>query len=91
MSDLPTRFFRFLNRTSLVVQIIVGLVAGCVVALLFPAAAQSLSLLGDLFVQALKSVAPVLVFALVTASWPIISAASRRMCVLSCCCTRWAP
>lgn len=68
MSDLPTRFFRFLNRTSLVVQIIVGLVAGCVVALLFPAAAQSLSLLGDLFVQALKSVAPVLVFALVTAS-----------------------
>jgi len=68
MSDLPTRFFRFLNRTSLVVQIIVGLVTGCVVALLFPAAAQSLSLLGDLFVQALKSVAPVLVFALVTAS-----------------------
>ena len=68
MSDLPTRFFRFLNRTSLVVQIIVGLVAGCVVALLFPAAAQSLSLLGDLFVQALKSVAPVLVFVLVTAS-----------------------
>ena len=68
MSDLPTRFFRFLNRTSLVVQIIAGLVAGCVVALLFPAAAQSLSLLGDLFVQALKSVAPVLVFVLVTAS-----------------------
>lgn len=68
MSDLPTRFFRFLNRTSLVAQIIVGLVAGCVVALLFPSAAQSLSLLGDLFVQALKSVAPVLVFVLVTAS-----------------------
>lgn len=68
MSDLPNRFFRFLNRTSLVAQIIVGLVAGCVVALLFPSAAQSLSLLGDLFVQALKSVAPVLVFVLVTAS-----------------------
>ena len=68
MSDLPIRFFHFLNRTSLVAQIIVGLVAGCVVAVLFPAAAQSLSLLGDLFVQALKSVAPVLVFVLVTAS-----------------------
>ena len=68
MSDLPTRLFRLLNRTSLVAQIIVGLLAGCAVALLFPPAARSLSLLGDLFVQALKAVAPVLVFVLVTAS-----------------------
>ncbi|MCQ4327526.1 serine/threonine transporter SstT [Stutzerimonas stutzeri] len=68
MSDLPTRLFRFLNRTSLVLQIVVGLIAGCLVALAFPPAAKSLSLLGDLFVQALKAVAPVLVFVLVTAS-----------------------
>ncbi|MBE7375521.1 serine/threonine transporter SstT [Pseudomonas lopnurensis] len=68
MSDLTTRFFRFLNRTSLVAQIVVGLIAGCAVALIFPPAAKSLGLLGDLFVQALKAVAPVLVFVLVTAS-----------------------
>src|SRR5690606_18049797 len=68
MPELTSRVFRFLNRTSLIAQIIVGLVAGCVVGLLFPTAAQSLSLLGDLFVQALKAVAPVLVFVLVAAS-----------------------
>ncbi|MCW3147923.1 serine/threonine transporter SstT [Stutzerimonas stutzeri] len=68
MSDLPSRTFRFLSRTSLVAQIIVGLVAGGVLALLVPSAAQSAGLLGDLFVAALKAVAPVLVFVLVTAS-----------------------
>ncbi|WP_432211211.1 serine/threonine transporter SstT [Acinetobacter variabilis] len=41
---------------------------GVGVALLFPEAAPSLSLLGDLFIKALKSVAPVLVFILVLAS-----------------------
>ncbi|MCQ4232202.1 MAG: serine/threonine transporter SstT [Pseudomonas sp.] len=68
MSDLPTRFFRFINRTSLVAQIVVGLVLGCLLAVLWPSAAQSVGLLGDLFVAALKAVAPVLVFVLVTAS-----------------------
>ncbi|NHW01330.1 serine/threonine transporter SstT [Stutzerimonas degradans] len=68
MSDLPNRFFRFINRTSLVAQIVVGLVLGCLLALLWPSAAQSVGLLGDLFVAALKAVAPVLVFVLVTAS-----------------------
>jgi len=41
MSDLTTRFFRFLNRTSLVAQIIVGLIAGCAVALIFPPPRQN--------------------------------------------------
>lgn len=68
MSDLPTRFFRFINRISLVAQIVVGLVLGCLLAVLWPSAAQSVGLLGDLFVAALKAVAPVLVFVLVTAS-----------------------
>lgn len=68
MSDLPTRFFRFINRTSLVAQIVVGLVLGCLLAVLWPSEAQSVGLLGDLFVAALKAVAPVLVFVLVTAS-----------------------
>ncbi len=68
MSDLPSRFFRFINRTSLVAQIVFGLVLGCLLALLWPSAAQSVGLLGDLFVATLKAVAPVLVFVLVTAS-----------------------
>jgi len=67
MSDLP-RIFRFINRTSLVAQIVVGLLAGALLALFLPGAAKSVALLGDLFVQALKAVAPVLVFVLVTSS-----------------------
>ena len=55
MSDLSTRLFRFLNRTSLVAQIVVGLIAGVVLALLAPEAARSVGLLGDLFVAALKA------------------------------------
>src|SRR5690606_21257033 len=48
--------------------IVIGLVTGILLAWLFPEAARSVSLLGDLFVAALKAVAPVLVFVLVTAS-----------------------
>ncbi|MBF6623243.1 MAG: serine/threonine transporter SstT [Pseudomonas stutzeri] len=68
MSDLSTRLFRAYSRISLVAQIVIGLVAGFLLAWLFPEAARSVSLLGDLFVAALKAVAPVLVFVLVTAS-----------------------
>jgi len=68
MSDLSTRVFRAYSRISLVAQIVIGLVAGFLLAWLFPEAARSVSLLGDLFVAALKAVAPVLVFVLVTAS-----------------------
>ncbi|MHB0820162.1 serine/threonine transporter SstT [Stutzerimonas stutzeri] len=68
MSNLSTRVFRAYSRISLVAQIVTGLVAGCLLAWLFPEAARSVSLLGDLFVAGLKAVAPVLVFVLVTAS-----------------------
>ncbi|MCQ4308368.1 serine/threonine transporter SstT [Pseudomonas stutzeri] len=68
MSNLSTRLFRAYNRVSLVTQIVVGLIAGCLLAWLFPQAAKSVSLLGDLFVSGLKAVAPILVFVLVTAS-----------------------
>ncbi len=67
MSDMP-RIVRFISRTSLVLQIVIGLVVGALLALFLPAAAKSAALLGDLFVQALKAVAPVLVFVLVTSS-----------------------
>ncbi|KAG4075046.1 hypothetical protein HA402_007380 [Bradysia odoriphaga] len=46
----------------------VGLVAGIVVALVSPAAAAAIGLLGTLFVGALKAVAPLLVLVLVMAS-----------------------
>ncbi|MCF0156651.1 MAG: cation:dicarboxylase symporter family transporter, partial [Veillonella sp.] len=54
-----------INRVSLIKQIAAGLIIGIVVALLAPEAAKELSLLGTLFVGALKGIAPVLVFFLV--------------------------
>lgn len=60
--------FSALSRLSLVSRIIIAIILGVGVALLFPEAAPFLSLLGDLFIKALKSVAPVLVFILVLAS-----------------------
>jgi serine/threonine transporter len=54
-----------LSGTSLVLQIMIGLVAGVALALLWPEAALNTSFLGTLFISALKAVAPVLVFILV--------------------------
>ena len=56
------------KRTSLVVQIAVALVLGIAIALLAPGLAAQLSILGTLFISALKAVAPVLVFVLVIAA-----------------------
>ncbi len=53
---------------SLVVQIIIGLLAGIALALAWPQGAHAAGLLGTVFVSALKAVAPVLVLVLVTAS-----------------------
>ncbi|MBP6020074.1 MAG: serine/threonine transporter SstT [Burkholderiaceae bacterium] len=58
----------FVSNGSLVVQILIGLVAGVLLAWLSPTGAVAVSLLGDLFVNALKAVAPILVFVLVAAS-----------------------
>lgn len=63
----PTAFQR-LTRLSLIAQIAIGLVLGIALALIAPGATQSVALLGDLFIAALKAVAPVLVFVLVAAS-----------------------
>jgi serine/threonine transporter len=46
---------------SLVLQIAVGIVAGIALSLISPEAGKASMLLGNLFVQALKAVAPVLV------------------------------
>ncbi|MCX7206120.1 MAG: serine/threonine transporter SstT [Proteobacteria bacterium] len=68
MQQVQHPLLRLLNRSSLVSQIMVGLIAGIALALFFPAAASSAGLLGSLFVSALKAVAPILVFVLVAAS-----------------------
>lgn len=54
--------------TSLVLRIVIGLVAGTVLALVAPSAALAVGLLGTVFVSALKAVAPILVLVLVAAS-----------------------
>lgn len=59
---------RYIKHGSLVSQIALGLVAGIALAYFFPSAAQSVALLGELFVRGLKSVAPLLVFVLVLSS-----------------------
>lgn len=53
---------------SLVLQIAVGIVLGVALALVWPEGAKSAMLLGNLFVQALKAVAPVLVLVLVASA-----------------------
>lgn len=53
------------NKISLVKQIIIGLAVGIVLALIAPQQLSAITILGDLFVGALKAVAPVLVFFLV--------------------------
>ena len=60
--------FNVLSRLSLVSKIIIAIFLGIGVALLFPNFTPYLSLLGELFIKALKSVAPILVFVLVLAS-----------------------
>ena len=53
---------------NLVLKIAVGIVFGILLAIAWPAGAKSAILLGDLFVQALKAVAPILVFVLVASA-----------------------
>ena len=55
------------NGTSLIVKILIGLVLGAVLGLLAPKASFFI-VLGDLFVGALKGIAPLLVFVLVISS-----------------------
>ena len=68
MSQTPPFFIRLINNTSLVSQILIGMVGGILLATLMPSAAKTAGLMGTLFVGALKAVAPVLVLLLVTNS-----------------------
>lgn len=55
------------NKLSLIIRIAIGLVLGAVLGVLLPGA-TAISVLGDVFVGALKAIAPVLVFVLVMSS-----------------------
>ncbi|MBO4969855.1 MULTISPECIES: serine/threonine transporter SstT [Pseudomonas] len=68
MTDTPPTLLQKLKRTSLVTQIVIGLIAGILLAWLAPSAALSVAFIGKVFVSALKAVAPILVFVLVMAS-----------------------
>lgn len=56
------------NKISLVKRIILGLSIGIILALTIPEKAKSIVILGSLFVGALKAIAPILVFFLVTSA-----------------------
>lgn len=60
-----TKLLKQWNQLSLVKRIIVGLVAGIVLAVLIPDIAKPIGIFGSLFVGALKAVAPILVLFLV--------------------------
>jgi serine/threonine transporter len=64
--DISTLIDRL--RSSLVLQILIGIAAGVLFAHLAPDSAAGAMLLGDLFVQALKAVAPILVLVLVASA-----------------------
>ena len=59
---------RIFDRVSLVTQIVIGLILGLVLAYFSPSTAQSVGFLGNIFVKALRSVAPVLVLLLVASA-----------------------
>ena len=53
------------QETALIKLIAVGLIVGIILAIALPESVPAVSILGDLFVRALKGVAPILVFVLV--------------------------
>lgn len=56
------------NKLSLVQQIIIGLILGIILAVTVPTQAKAVVIFGSLFVSALKGIAPILVFFLVTSA-----------------------
>lgn len=61
-------FFRFFNRIPFIMQIVLGMIFGIILAYLVPQGQSFITMLGELFVSGLKAIAPLLVFVLVSAS-----------------------
>lgn len=67
-TTLNNSFLAKLKSLGLVSQIIIAILLGTLLAVTSPDMAKSFSMLGSLFVSALKAVAPILVFVLVASS-----------------------
>lgn len=67
-SKITPSFFKKLTSQSLVTQIIIAIILAGILAVMAPEVAKSFSILGNLFVSALKAVAPVLVLVLVASA-----------------------
>ncbi|CAG8998124.1 MAG: Serine/threonine transporter SstT [Candidatus Celerinatantimonas neptuna] len=68
MKQTHTNILSSIINASLVLQIVIGIIIGAIIGFYWPVAADNLSILGSLFVGALKSVAPILVLILVMSS-----------------------
>lgn len=71
VTNTPSTNLPLLSKVKslgLVSQIIIAIILGTLLAVLSPELAKSFSILGSLFVSALKAVAPILVFVLVASS-----------------------
>ncbi|WP_077928475.1 serine/threonine transporter SstT [Wohlfahrtiimonas populi] len=62
------RIFNFINNYSLIQQIIVGLVLGIIIGFTSKTASATVAIFGEIFVNGLKAIAPVLVFFLIMAA-----------------------
>ncbi len=60
--------WHFIKTGNLIIQILIGLVIGALIAVIMPDAVPKVKILGDLFVGALKAIAPVVVFVLIIAA-----------------------
>lgn len=65
MSSVLSSMIKRYKSTNLIVQILIGIILGILVGLFAPNFVDFTSLLGDVFVGALKAIAPLLVFVLV--------------------------
>ena len=67
MTTTPSLYARW-TSTSLVLRIFIGIILGTAVALFSPEIGKTAQIFGQLFVNALKAVAPILIFVLVISS-----------------------
>ncbi len=67
MTTSPSLYARWTN-ISLVLRILIGIILGTAVALVSPEIGKTAHIFGQLFVNALKAVAPILIFVLVISS-----------------------
>ena len=58
----------YINKVPFILQVVSGMVLGVIFAIILPNGQPVITMLGDLFVDALKAIAPFLVLALVMSS-----------------------